>query len=527
MKPTRPREPRPDGAADSSGPPTTEEFLQTQHVEKDLAGHATRSVTYMIASQGIQFALALAAIMVLARLLTPADFGIVAMAGAWTGLVNMIKEFGLTTAAVQKATLSQAELSRLFWLNLQLSLALTLFTLAMAPVLAWFFGEPDLLSIVVTLAAGMFVSTLSNVHLGVLRRRMRFRVLSTIEVAAQFVGTTTAIVTAFLGASFWALVAQQLLVMLIRGLAILLVCRWRPDRPGKSRQDDVGFRSLRSFARSITLSNLLFYLSSQLYRLLIGRFAGAAALGLYNNAFRWAHMASWQLQLSLQNVIVSVFSRLQDNPRRYRAYFRTATAAIWFLIIPTTTFLFIDGREVILVLMGDQWLSAVPIFKILVLASLATNSSQIASGIYLAEGRARRALHWGLISTPIVMAGVIIGLAWGTVGVAAGYAAAHWLLFFPKLRFCVAASPLRVRDILAPAVTPAVAALLAGLIVWGVRLYFLPQGSPFTRVVIHAGIFSAAYLGFSLLRPSGLKDLSSLMKILFDAKGLSGPIPDR
>ena len=221
--------------------------LETDRLLADLAGHSARGGALMIVSDGAQLVLGLVSTVVLARILAPSDFGLVAIVVSITALVSAVRDFGLPMATVQRLSVTHAELSALFWLNLKLTALVALMLTALAPAIAWFYGDSQLTGITLVMTVGIFIMGLSTVHMGLLMRQMRFGAITGIETCGAAAGVVSGIVAALLGTGFWALVLQQLTTNVTTGAALWLISRWRPGPPprasGVCETDQEGVRS--------------------------------------------------------------------------------------------------------------------------------------------------------------------------------------------------------------------------------------------------------------------------------------------
>lgn len=470
-----------------------------------MRSESVRGASLMVLSSAAQLFTGIVSIAFLARLLTPTDFGIFAMAGFLIGIAIGLRDFGIPMATVQAADLVDDTASALFWLNLKLSGALFLMLAAAGPILSWFFGYPVLVAITAVLGAGVALSATANVHNGLLLRRMRFGAVATIEVLAAVLGAVAGIAAAYAGAQYWALVIQQ--GVFLGGLGVLpwLFCDWRPhgSRAGPTQDGTLRLRSLVHYSKDLSLARLVTQIGSNLDYVLIGRFAGAGPLGLYHAAFRWAMLPIYQIYLPLTNVVVATQSRLQDDVDRYRASFRSAVRAAGALVLPLLAFLFAAAGDVILLLLGPQWIDAVPMFQALVLAAFCDVGRVSCRWAYLSEGRMRRQLHWTLISTPLLMIAVAAGLPWGARGVAVGYAAATAALVWPGVVYCLGDSVLRMRDFWEPISRPALAAIAGAAVVLIGNEWAAPSLPLVTRLVVQAAAFVTACIAAWMLMPGG------------------------
>ena len=258
-------------------------------------------------------------------------------------------------ATVHQEDVSSRQVGALFWLNAKLNAAVTTLMICMAPPLAWFYDEARLVSITLVMAVGVFGMGLAAQHESLLRRQMRFGTLTLIEV-----GAAAGIAAALLGAGYWALVLQFLVTRLSSTAAAWIACDWRP-RWGDRRREDAGLelQSLLSFGGYYTGFSVVAHLGRNLDRVLVGYLSGAAAMGLYDKAYRWSIFPVNQLYAPLMNVAISGLSRVRDNAERFRTYYRRGLLPVFAVSMPVLAFCMIEARPAIFVLLGDQWLAAV------------------------------------------------------------------------------------------------------------------------------------------------------------------------
>lgn len=256
------------------------EHFRIDHLKADLKGQSIRGGAITIGAQACKFVLQLGVNVVVTRLLTPQDYGLLAMVNSVTGIVHLFKDLGLSTATVQKAEINHGQISTLFWVNMALSATGALLTAAIAPVIAWFYGEPRLIGITLVLSLAIFLSGLTVQHSALLTRQMRFAALAIADITSILVAITTAIVLALYGAGYWALVLMQLALMITYVVAVWVMCSWRPGPPVRHS----GVRSMLAFGGNVTGFSFLHYLAQNLDNVLIGRYAGAQQLGVYAKA---------------------------------------------------------------------------------------------------------------------------------------------------------------------------------------------------------------------------------------------------
>src|SRR5262245_17724291 len=265
-------------AKDSAFVPKQQTFyLGTDDLASDLGLHTARGAAVTIASQGLKLALNLISTMVLARLLTPEDYGLVGMVAVITGFVGIFKDLGLSSATIQRADLNEGQISTLFWVNVVGRVAIMILTVSLAPLVARFYGDQRLLWITIVTAGGFVCGGLTVQHEALLKRRMRFVALATAEIVSLVVSLVVAIEFAWHGAKYWALVISQLTGALVYAASVWTLCRWRPGSPVL----DSGARLMLAFGRNLTGFTVMNYFARNLDNMLIGRYWGSEQLGLY------------------------------------------------------------------------------------------------------------------------------------------------------------------------------------------------------------------------------------------------------
>lgn len=434
--------------------------LSTEGLLDDLGRRSVRSGAVRVGGQAVQVVLAIVGGALLARLLLPGDFGVFAMALTLIGFVMWFRDFGLPMAATQRDTLDQGAASALFRVSIWLSVGTTVFVLAMGPAIAVFYGEPRLIAVVSVLSVSTFLSGFSIIPEGLMIRGMRFVPLAAIEVGAALASFATGLTVALLGGGYWALVAQHLALVIVRSIAVCLTCGWRPSRL-LDEESAAAARGMLRYGRQLTFTRILQFLGQNTDRILVGYFHGRDALGLYDNSFRWSRYPVRQVFGPLRNVIVSALSRLQGDGDRYRAAFVRAGLPVYTVSIPALAYMVVDTPHLILAVLGDQWLEAIPLFRFLAASGIAITVRGGTGWAYLSEGRTAQQLRWQMISAPLLVGAIIVGLQWGVLGVAIAYATGSWLLVLPGAWFCSRGSRLRVRDFFVAWWRPSVASMIA------------------------------------------------------------------
>jgi PST family polysaccharide transporter len=471
----------------------SDQYIKTDQLNADLQKRSRNSGLVTVASQPIKVALGIGSTAILARILTPADFGLLAMVAPLLKIVDSLANLGLETATVQREKLDHQQASAVFWLSLKINALVLGLMVLMAPVLAQFYQRNELTKITIALAVGVLSLCLTFQHKSLLKRQMRFEAITAIEVGSLLVGAICAIAAAWFGLGYWALVLQIVVMQLTQSIASWFVCGWRPAKYVKSKAVDFNLRAMVSYGAHLTGFRFLTRIGMVIDRILVGYLSGAGTLGFYAVAYQWAYFPFEQIYHPLFDVAVSSFSRTQHDPQLYRAYCRRGLMPIFAFSMPLLAFCFVAARDLILVLLGNQWLPAVPLFQVLAIAVFVGSMYRVTKWFYVSTGQTHRQLRWGLIHTPVMICAVAIGAKWGAYGIAVGYTTGICLLTYPSVAFCLKTSPLSMRDFFCVVWRPAFASIVAAILLY-LTQFVLPLNHSFLSLLLKMIIFSVSYL---------------------------------
>jgi O-antigen/teichoic acid export membrane protein len=417
--------------------------FRTDHLQGDLAGRSTRGGAVTLSAQAFKFILSTVATIVLARLLTPEDYGLIGMVAILINFVGMFQYMGLSTATVKWSDLNHQQVSTLFWINMALSTAIMLITVASGPLLAWFYKEPRLIGIAAGYAMTILFAGLAIQHEAILTRQMRFAAIVIVEIVALLIGSVSAIVAAWRGMGYWALVVNQLVMTLVTVIGVWGVCSWRPGLPTRG----IGVWSMLSYGGNLTGFNVMTFFSRNLDNALIGKFWGPYQLGVYSRAYQMLLMPMQQINAPLAAVAIPALSRLADSPERYRAAYLKILEKIVMVTMPLAAIMIVTSDWMVILLLGPQWRETGRIFMLLGIAAMIQPVTKTSWWLFSTQGRTRELFHWGLLGGAIAIVSIVAGLPWGAPGVAASYAVADLCVATPLLFWYVGRrGPVRTVD---------------------------------------------------------------------------------
>jgi O-antigen/teichoic acid export membrane protein len=477
-----------------------EPHLPQRHV--DFRVRAIRGGALMFAAQAGKFLLYMAATILLARLLTPDDYGVFAVAFGVVTFISLFGDFGLSLATVQSPIITHQQMSTLFWLNLALGSTLAALALAIAPLIGRIYGDGRVAQVLAVTASIHVLVGLKSQHQALLTRRMQFMTLVAIDIASVAAGTMLAAAWAWYGTGYWALVVLHVATEITAAVGAWLSCPWRPGLP--VRRSGVGPRV--AFGGYLTGLNILGYLTNAFPNLLIGWYWGTRALGLYDKAYQLLLFPLNQFSRPLASVAHSTLSRLQHEPERYRTYLDKYILTSTGLGMPLVAFIFVVAETAVSVVLGPQWSGSVPIFRALAPAAFVMTFTASIGWIFISMGRLQRQLRWAAMTTFVTALAVALALPWGPVTVALAFSSWRVLSAVPTLVYCCRGSWLHWTDILTSAARPAAAACAAAVAL-AVVVPWVPSDEPMLALTMAGVLYGGLYIAFWMILPDGRRIL--------------------
>jgi O-antigen/teichoic acid export membrane protein len=379
----------------------------------------------------------------------------------------------------------------LFWINIFIGALLGLAGMAMAPVIADFYGHPELFQVTVFLALAFFINSAGVQHSATLQRQMRFAALSLIDVGSLTLGNAVAIVAAEAGYGYWALVAMAVATPLAATTGFWWVSGWVPGLPSRR----AGVLSMMHFGSILTLNGLVTYVGYNAEKVMLGRAWGADAIGIYGRAQQLLFLPIDSLNSAIGEVAFSALSRLQDDPVRLRNYFLKGFSLVLGLTLPIAIMFALFADDVVNVLLGPRWKDAVEIVRLLA-PTVAIRAIIHPMGWLLPSiGLVGRSLRIALVFTPIMITGCYIGLPYGAVGIAVAYSTVMTLWAVPNILWSLHGTAISAREILATVIRLLVPGVLAGGLAYGLRLSCGECFSPVFRLALEGMALFLVYFG--------------------------------
>jgi PST family polysaccharide transporter len=475
---------------------------------------AIRGATATVSASGLALAVQVISTVALARLLTPGDFGVVALVTTFSLLLVNFGHNGFTEAVIQFPEVDHYTASNLLWLNSGAGLVLAIAFAAAGSVLARFYQNPLVANVAKGLSLGIFIAATSVIHLALLKRAMRFAATSTNDITGRAVNTAVAVLLALRGWGCWALVAGIVAQQLSVTIGAWWLCRWIPSLPRPTRKTGAMVR----FAASVYSQFGVRYSTQNVDNLLVAWRFNAAALGFYKRAYDLFALSASQLTAPLSNVSLATLSRLNQDPARFRRYLGNLLGVIAIVGMAVSGDLTLVGKDVVRLVLGPQWSESGRIFQLFGAGIGAMLLGFPVSWIHLSIGKPARLFRWSVVELAVTVFLFMAWLPWGPAGIAAAWTISYWILLVPA--FWYAGRPIRfgASSLIAGVWKYAAASLLAGLVTGVVRGLVFPSApasavAALVRLITISAVFLTLYVGFVIVCHRGCAPLRQLVSL--------------
>jgi polysaccharide transporter, PST family len=453
---------------------------------EDFGRRSLRGGMVSIGARVINALVQIASVVVLARLLSPEDYGLVSMVGAIIGIAPLLIDLGTRDAVIQHRHINPQEISALFWLTFALGCGFAVLIAASGPLIAHFYGEPRLAMVALVSSLSLVALSLSYQHQALLRRAMMYQDLATIEVGASVISTVIAIAMAFRGWAYWALVLRPVTVSVVTAVGVWWKCRWLPGKPAFTS----GVKEMIRFGLHWIGFSGSDFAGKFADRIAIGHASGPTDLGYYQKACLVYDNCLDLVITPLQSVAMTGLSKLRNDREALWISWSKALSTVAFFAMPAFGILTVTSRDIIVIALGDKWTNASVLLSIFALRGIPHVVQRTCGWLHNAAGRADRFMRWGLISSTTQLVALFVGLPFGMIGVAWAFVLSTYLLFLPAIAYSGGPLGIGVRKVLAVVGPQTLGALTA--VALGLALRETILGS--TPMVLRAMLLAISYL---------------------------------
>jgi PST family polysaccharide transporter len=443
------------------------------------------------------------ATLLVARILGPSDYGVAGLAWLYHGLVGMVSEFGIGSAVVTLRKLSPRQVGQLRGLALVLAFVAALVTIVLALPLGRFFAEPRLPAVLLVLSVAPLVTSLKVVPSALLQRELQFRRLAQFETAGAAVSAASTLVLAYVGFGYWALVLGNL-----AGSAteVSLLTRARPQMPLRPRPAEIAEAIV--FSREVLVARLSWYAYENADFLVAGKVLGAGPLGAYRMAWTFASMPLDKLVSLVNRVSPALLSAIQHDPAELRRYVLRITEMVSLIVIPSAVGLSLVAADLVRVLLGEKWASAVVPLQVLAAYATVRGLTPLWFQVLMITGDTRFSMRVATVAAVVMPLGFMVGSRWGVAGIALAWVFVHPpLVVAPVLRRVLIRIGLgfpQYLRVLAPAACAAGVMAIAVTAVASAMAFARPAWRLGTEVACGVAVYSAVVGGLQRARVGSL-----------------------
>jgi PST family polysaccharide transporter len=406
-------------------------YFKDHRPSPELGRLAVRGGVVSVASQYGNGALQVIAAIVFARLLTPEDFGLVAIVTVLTSFAPLLIDFGLGDATTQRTKITHGEVSSLFWLSSAIGLAVTISIAVCSPLIVRMYHEPRLQSIALCYSITFVLAGISGQHIALLRRTMQFALVAKVQILSTLVGLVLAIITAVCGYGYYALVVRPIVSVGCVAIGAWSMCPWRPGLPVFDR----AVWSMVRFGLHVVTFSVTYSLARAADRIGLGLFYRPTVVGYYQNAITIYDNSIFSALIMLHNVGSAALSKLRSCPAELQQRYEAALSAVAFFMMPAAVILSVTAQDLTIILLGERWRASGFLLSIISLRGVFEVIDGSQGWLHLSLGRADRWKNWGIIFAAVQVVAVLAGLPFGAEGVAVAAVVTSLLICLPAISY--------------------------------------------------------------------------------------------
>lgn len=481
------------------------------NASKGVGHKAVSGTAYLGVAQIIKIVVSILSVIVTARLLDPAQYGVAAMVAPITGFILIFQNLGLNQAVVQSKTITDAQTNALFWVNIAASAIVSLVFLITSPLVGLFYGDIRPGQVMAASAATVLITGLSLQHTALLNRNMKFKQIAVVDIANAVTTLGATAISAYLLRSYWAIWIGAFCAAIVNGVMVWAYSPWRPSL----KPSFAGIRSLVTFGANVTGFNLLNYIARNVDNVLIAKIWGAGPVGLYDRSYKLMMFPLTNINAPLARVMLPLLARLRDEPERYRNAFLLSVRALMIFSVPGVIAAASTSDRLVPFLLGERWAAAAPIFFWLSLAAITQPLSNATGWLFMSSGSSSRMLKWGLFSSVTTVISFVIGVRWGPVGVAMAYLIGQLLRTPILYSICTKGTSVRQVDLYGLTIVPILAGAPTFLLVKLVE----PRLETLPLLIFAVAVSYTLNVSAQLTSTNGRQALNRIRELLVSAVG--------
>lgn len=431
---------------------------------------------------------------ILARLLTPYDYGCIGMLSIFMVLAEAFIDGGFGSALIQKKQPTQVDYSTIFWWNIAMAVVMYAILFLCAPLISRFYNIPLLSDVLRVQALVLFIYALNIIQRNQLRKKLNFKLLSIVSVTTSIIALCVTIIMAYKGFGVWALVAQNLLVAAIPSLVFWFYVKWRPIWTFSWKS----LKELFSFGFYMFLGHLLNQFGQKIQGLLIGKVYTPATMGYYSKAEGTEKLASQSISSIMTQITYPLFAKVQDDKAALSNIIKRMTMTLAYITFPLMFILLLCAKPIFVLLYSDRWLQSVPYFQVLCIAGLAGCLQSVNLQSIAAIGKSKLLFWWTLFKRIVGIGAVVLGLFWfGMKGLLIGVVFNYWFSYIVNISLVSKHVGYKWNRQIMDLLPIATASIIAALVSYGVG--YLLQLSMYPDGIVKLLVYVLIYLGWSFV----------------------------
>lgn len=413
---------------------------------EDLRARTVHGIKWTLATRFVTQTAGYGVSVALARLLTPADFGLVGMIGVFTGFASVFIDFGIGAAIVQRKEVDSDQLSTAFWTTLGMGIFMTVLFALGAPLVAQFYRRPELVRITQACALNFLLSSVGIVPRSIFLREMKIKELQLLDLWVSLTSGGVSLALAISGAGVWTIVGAAVWTTAGQSFVPLLAGPWKPGWSASFSK----LRPLLSIGLGLLGFSVLNYWARNFDNLIIGRKLGETELGIYSRGYSLMLLPIGQIGATLGGTLLPALSRMHEDKERSARVFLRILRLMAFAAFPTMLGLCVVADPFVRALYGAKWVALIPVLRVLAIVGALQALTNPTGWLYIAQGRTDRLFRWGVMSIPSIVAALYIGSRGGSsLSVAVAYLVVNAILTAPCLAMAVSLVDITARQVLA------------------------------------------------------------------------------
>ena len=425
----------------------------------------------------------------LVRLLSPEAFGLIGMVTVLTGFATIFIDVGFGSALIQKKSVSQLELSSVFWFNIAVGALLTLLFFTVAPLVADFYEQPLLFPLTRILSLSFLLGSFGTVQKTILAKDINFKAPFKIQAYVQPIAAIVTLAMAYYGWGVWALVVQVILSTALTSLALWLSSTWRPSMAFRWS----ALQSMFGFSLNLLGNDTLNYWVRNVDNLLVGRYLGTAELGIYSKSYSILTLPLRNISRVVSKVLFPSLARVQDQKEKVKAIYLKIIRTISLISFPLMMGLLVVSDRFVPLVYGEQWVSMIPLVQVFCVLGMFQSVGHAISNLYLSQGRSDLMFRVGTVLRVFLIMAIVVGLRWGILGVAISYTTMSIVASFVDHYYAGKLVGLSVREIFRYLSGVFFASLFMGLVVKGSAYLLLPYMSDMAVLILQTLVGAGVY----------------------------------